>query len=111
MKRNLLLAIAVMFTLSIGAAVYAFNSTTTTTNAASHSCCCKGDSCPMKSKDAKASADAKDSCCNGCCSGEGKESCPMMKEGMSDEMKKMHAERKDGHEGCSCACCGHDEAK
>lgn len=79
MKRNIILAIAAMFTLSIGAAVYAFNSTTTTTtNAAVHSCCCKGDSCPMKSKDAKASADAKESCCkDGCCSGEGKESCPM----------------------------------
>jgi hypothetical protein len=35
-----------------------------------------------------------------------------MKDGkMSDEMKKMHAEKKDGHEGCSCACCSHGEAK
>jgi hypothetical protein len=77
MKRNILLAIAVVFTLSIGAAVYAFNSTTSTTNAAAVSCCCKGDSCPMKSKDAKASADAKESCCkDDCCKGD---SCPMKK--------------------------------
>lgn len=78
MKRNILLAIAVVFTLSIGAAVYAFNSTTTT-NAAAVSCCCKGDSCPLKSKDAKASADLKESCCGDkcdCCSGD---SCPMKK--------------------------------
>lgn len=141
MKRNILLAIAVVFTLSIGAAVYAFNSTSTTTNSAAVSCCCKGDSCPMKSKDAKASADAKESCCkDDCCKGDScpmkkgdasttataagtataadaKHSCPMMKDGkMSAEhhkdMKGMnHADMKDGHEGCSCVCCGHDKAK
>ncbi len=134
MKRNLLLAIAVMFTLSIGAAVYAFNSTTTATNAAA-SCCCKGDSCPMKSKDAKASADAKESCCkDDCCKGDScpmkkgdaaktnangemkHESCPMMKDGkMADHHKDMkgmdhkdmnHAEHKDmKHDGeHSCGC-------
>lgn len=110
MKRNIFLAIAVMFTLSIGAAVYAFNSTTTTTNAATASCCCKGDSCPMKSKDGKASADMKESCCkDDCCKGDScpmkkgdavktdgatasdaKHSCPMMKDGkMADHHKDM----------------------
>lgn len=68
-----------MFTLSIGAAVYAFNSTTTTSNTPAVSSCCKGDSCPMKAKGAKATTAASEkSCCDGCdcCSGD---SCPMKK--------------------------------
>lgn len=113
MKRNIFLAIAVMFTLSIGAAVYAYNSTTTT-NTAAASCCCKGDSCPMKSKDGKATANADDkSCCkDDCCKGDScpmkakadsstaaatatatdsKHSCPMMKDGKmsADHHKEM----------------------
>ncbi|HMT06857.1 MAG TPA: hypothetical protein PKA82_02555 [Pyrinomonadaceae bacterium] len=124
MKRNIILAIAAMFTLSIGAAVYAFNSTTITT-ATTASCCCKGDSCPMK-KDGKASADAKESCCkDDCCKGDScpmkkgdaakadgatatEHSCPMMKEG---KMADHHAEMKHDGEGCSCLCCSHAKAK
>lgn len=138
MKRNILLAIAVMFALSIGAAVYAYNSTTIT-NATAASCCCKGDSCPMKSKDAKAMADAKESCCkDDCCKGDScpmkakadsstatataadsKHSCPMMKDGKMSadhhkEMKDMdHKNMKhDGEHSCGCACCAnHKETK
>lgn len=141
MKRNILLAIAVMFALSIGAAVYAYNSTTIT-NATAASCCCKGDSCPMKAKDAKMStASAEKSCCDdcACCKGDScpmkaktdaakvdgatasddKHSCPMMKDGKMSadhhkEMKDMdHKNMKhDGEHSCGCACCAnHKETK
>lgn len=89
-----------MALLGLGIAVYAVNSNLNSTDAAAMSCCCcSGDSCPMKSKDAKvvtASADATHSCDCACCkdgscpmmkdgkmnmSADGTHSCPMMKEG------------------------------
>src|SRR5687768_4942161 len=76
MKMKMMIAIAALmvFGLSIAAVAY-----TQTAGAASVSAsCCKGDSCPMKNKNA--SAGEKTSCCDDCdcCSGE---SCPMKKQG------------------------------
>ncbi len=93
MKKKILLIISAMALLGIGIAVYAVNSNLNTTNATTMSCCCcSGDSCPMKSKDAKAgaAADAGHSCDCACCK-DG--SCPMMKEGKM----KMSA---DGTHSC-----------
>lgn len=123
------IAALMVFGLSFAAVAY-----TQTAGAASVSAsCCKGDSCPMKNKNA--SAGEKASCCDDCdcCSGE---SCPMKKKGetsaavvkVSDGescammMKKApKAETvsfelanvvvaSDG-EGCCCSCCGKDEDK
>jgi hypothetical protein len=128
-KMTIAIAALMVFGLSIAAVAY-----TKTSGAASISAsCCKGDSCPMKNKNA--SAGEKASCCDDCdcCSGE---SCPMKKKGETSAavvkasdgsscammMKKApkaetasveHANvvvASDG-EGCSCSCCGKDKEK
>jgi hypothetical protein len=66
MKKQTILAIAALLVFGIGNATFAYVNTTGT----SISCaCCKGDSCPMKKKDASGKAV---SCCDGCdcCSGD-----------------------------------------
>ncbi len=112
-----------VFGLSMVAVAY----TTTRTSSASSASCCKGDSCPMKSKNA--STGEKASCCDDCdgCSGD---SCPMKSKGeahatamkMADGEScpmKMKAEKANtvnaelasvvvvkGDENCGCSCCG-----
>ncbi len=123
------IAALMVFGLSIAAVAY----TRTAGAASTAASCCKGDSCPMKNKNA--SAGEKASCCDDCdcCSGE---SCPMKKKGettaavvkVSDgescatmmTKKAPKAETvslnqanvvvaSDG-EGCCCSCCGKDKA-
>lgn len=125
MKKRILLVISAMLLFGIGIAVFAYNTTGTDTAAAA--CCCKGDSCPMKKKDASATATTREkaSCCDDCdcCKGdscpmkkagaashaemkmEGHESCPMMKKADASASMTAHHEAaaKDGT--CSCACC------
>ena len=110
MKRKILLALSilVLFALAIGAFAYARTSSTTTKAAAC--CCCKGDSCPMKKKDAAGKETA--SCCDDCgCCKDGKctgDSCPMKKMGGDAQNRAGHAEHSDG-KGCCCGCCGKDK--
>ena len=66
MKKQTILAIAALLVFGVGNATFAYVNTTGT----SISCaCCKGDSCPMKKKDASGKAV---SCCDDCdcCSGD-----------------------------------------
>ncbi len=73
MRSKVLVIFTAALLFGLGIAVYAYNTTPTNaeTTAASKSCC--GDSCPMKSKDAKASGESTNECC---CKG-GADSCPM----------------------------------
>lgn len=98
MRKRILLAIAALMVFGLAIAAFAY----TTTNAPKNGgmdCCCKGDSCPMKSKDAAGKetascCDKEDCCCKGdscpmkgkdaagkesasCCSKDGADSCPM----------------------------------
>ena len=105
MKKQTLLAIAAMLVFGLGAASFAYKQTNNTTNAAVSCCCCKGDSCPMKSKNASGKEAA--SCCDkeDCCKGG---SCPMKTKGekpqaVSVNMKNVTVVTSD--EGC-CSCCG-----
>ena len=83
MKSKVILIISAMFVLGLGIAVYALNSSSTdTTTIAAACCCCSGDSCPMKSADAKAASETAHECC---CKG-GAESCPMMNGGAAHKM-------------------------
>lgn len=131
MKFKMMIAVAALMVFGLSIATVAY---TKTAGAASMSAsCCKGDSCPMKNKNA--SAVEKASCCDDCdcCSGE---SCPMKKKGetsaavvkVSDGsscatmMKKAPKGEtvslnqtnvvvaSDG-EGCCCSCCGKDKDK
>ena len=128
MNKRILIAIATILVLGLSIAAFALTRTGDTHNAMS---CC-GDSCPMKSKDAKAGETA--SCCDkcDCCGGD---SCPMKANG--EKMNAMHSASgkaascpmmkaesatattvdmkdvtvaKDG-ESCSCSCCGKDKEK
>ena len=122
MKSRVLIIITTVLLFGVGIAVYAYNSNQTTTNTiAASCCCCSGDSCPMKSADTKATAEASHDCC---CKG-GAESCPMMKDGKAHvmhkdlmgsddkthEIHKSMAASAEGKSGCSCACCAHSKEK
>ncbi|HEY8561224.1 MAG TPA: hypothetical protein VIL74_12685 [Pyrinomonadaceae bacterium] len=89
MKRKIMIALTVVFALSLALTVYALNKTNVSPKrAAGTDCCAKKDSCPMKSgagNAEKASCCDKDDCC---CKGD---SCPM----------KMNGEKTEGKD-----CCG-----
>lgn len=93
MKKKFLIAVIAVFVLGLTMVVYAFNQSNNSNKTVAAACCC-GDSCSMKSKDAKTTdSQAKASCCdkdNCCCKGD---SCPMKKQG------------ENASTGC-CACCG-----
>jgi hypothetical protein len=69
MKRQTILAIAALLVFGLGNATFAY---TQTTGTAVSCTCCKGDSCPMKKKDASGKETA--SCCDDCdcCKGDSK---------------------------------------
>src|SRR5262245_59469950 len=107
MKRKLMFAVAVIALFAFSIAAYAY--TTSVSTAAS--CCCKGDSCPMKTKDANGK---EVSCCDNCdCCKDGKctgDSCPMKKKDGSHTMDASHHENMSAdHSGCNCSCCGKDK--
>ena len=134
MRSRVLVILAAVLIFGLGIAVYAYNSTSINAETTTASCCsCCGDSCPMKSKDAKSgekmamSADGEHSCpmmsekkdgmaghdmkmANG-------ESCPMMKDSKDAKMSEMHKgmagmDHKDhatNGDSCSCACCSHNK--
>ena len=112
MKKWTLIIGSAMLVFGLAIAVYALN-TTTTSNAVATASCCKGDSCPMKDKNATADTAAKHENCD-CCGDscpmkkgdaamagmkmEGSESCPMMK---GDAAQKTHGEMKmENGESC-----------
>jgi hypothetical protein len=74
MKKRLFLVVVALLVLGLGAATFAYKQTNNTTAMS----CCKGDSCPMKKKDASGKETA--SCCDDCdcCKGD---SCPMKNKG------------------------------
>jgi hypothetical protein len=123
MKRKLMFTIATLIVLTMSIVALAYTTGGTDTPNAKASCTCCGDSCPMKSKDAKAqttaAADAKTSCDCDCCKGD---SCPMkskdakaggdccgdscpMKTGDKSSMSGMEMK----HDGAmkDCPCCHH----
>lgn len=102
MKKKLLFVVSTFVVLGLAIAVFAFNNTGVSTAPAA---CCKGDSCPMKGKH----AETKDpsSMHENCACKDGKESCPMMKDGaMAGHQMKMdgtpadHQKMMDGKESC-----------
>lgn len=79
MKKKIFLVMSAVLVFGLAIAVYAFNtagSVDASTKAAC--CCCKGDTCPMKDKNAAATdkTAAHDGC--DCCQG-GADACPMKK--------------------------------
>jgi hypothetical protein len=131
MKRKLMFTIATLIVLTLSIVALAYTTSGTDTPNAKASCTCCGDSCPMKSKDAKAqttaAADAKTSCDCDCCKGD---SCPMkskdakaggdccgdscpMKTGDKSSMSGMDMKDMKGmemkHDGAmkDCPCCHH----
>ena len=108
MNKRILLVISVLMLFGLAIVAFAYNQTNTM-NQTAMSCCCKGDSCPMKNKDASASSTA--ACCddpNCCC--KGGDSCPMKMHGEAvhtathGEMKLENTTAEHG-EGCGCPCC------
>jgi len=101
MKRKLMFTIATLIVLAMGIVAFAYNTTGSDTPNAKASCTCCGDSCPMKTKDAKAqttvAGDAKTSCDCSCCKGD---SCPM-----KNKDAKTNATA-TGDAKLSCDCCG-----
>ena len=95
MKSKFLIALTAVFVLAFAAAVYAFNTTNNSDKTAA-SCCAKKDSCPLKDKNASASAekDSTASCCDktDCCCKSG--ACPIKASG-----EKNSAD-------CCANCCG-----
>lgn len=88
MKRKVIMALTVVFALSLAITVFALNQNNVSPKT-SADCCAKKDSCPMKDKQAKSD---KASCCDKddcCCKGG---SCPM----------KMSGEKTS--EGKECCC-------
>jgi hypothetical protein len=120
MRSKLFIIVAAMLVFGIGFAVYAYNSTSTLAETVAASCCCcSGDSCPMKTAEAKAATktEGSHSCC---CMGDGascpmkakgekaangEHSCPMMSEAKHEGHKMAtgakHEMKPDG-EGHSC---------
>lgn len=113
MKKKILVFVSLLALMALSIAAYAYTRTSNgSAVTASSCCCCKGDSCPMKKKDAPSADSAKNaevkndtsaaaSCCDSCehCKGG---SCPMHK---SEGAKA--GDHTAGHaagEGC-CACC------
>ena len=96
MRSKVLLVIAALFVFGLGVAVYALNSSqTTNTTVAAACCCCSGDSCPIKSKDAKATTTKAG---HECCCKAGGESCPMKsKDAQSGDKIAVSA---DGKHSC-----------
>jgi hypothetical protein len=106
MKKQTFLALAAMLVLGLGAATLAYQQTNNMVGKAMSCCCCKGDSCPMKRKDASGKETA--SCCDkdDCCKGD---SCPMKTKGekpqaVSADMKNVTVVSSD--EDCCCSCYG-----
>ncbi|HEV7699814.1 MAG TPA: hypothetical protein VGO43_06270 [Pyrinomonadaceae bacterium] len=111
MRKKVMLTVATLLVFAMAIVAFAYTRTNTdNTMAAASCCCCKGDSCPMKSKDAKtgdaAATDAKASC--DCCKGD---SCPM-KKGDHASMPSGTEMKHDGDmKDCSCSCCHHGDDK
>ncbi len=105
MKRKITLIAAAL--LVLGLAIVAFAYTTDQTPVKAACACCKGDSCPMKKKDASATQTAASADCD-CCKGDscpmhkGGDSCPMHKAG-AGEMK--HESMSGDAKTCDCSCC------
>ncbi len=102
MKRKLIFVLSTFVVLGLAIAVLALNKTSGTSASA---VCCKGDSCPMKGKHAE-KTDASSGHENCACK-DGKESCPMMKDGaIAGHQMKMdgtpadHQKMMDGKESC-----------
>jgi hypothetical protein len=89
MKKKIIMALTVVFALSLAITVYALNQTNVSSNRTAADCCAKKDSCPMKDKQANAD---KKSCCDkdDCCCKGGADSCPM----------KMNGEKTEGKDSC-----------
>jgi len=86
MKKKVIMALTVVFALSLAITVYALNQTNISSNHTAADCCAKKDSCPMKDKQ-EANAD-KTSCCDkdDCC--KSGDSCPMKTNGEKTDGKK-----------------------
>ncbi len=87
MKKKLIMALTVMFALSLAITVFALNQTNVSSNRTAD-CCAKKDSCPMKDK--QATADKKSCCDKDDCCCKGGDSCPM----------KMNGEKTEGKDSC-----------
>lgn len=125
MKKKITLAIAAIMVLGIAVAAFAY--TRTSGRAATAMSCCKGESCPMKNKEA--TSGEKASCCDNCdcCSGDScpmkngeasaatmkmgdAESCPLMKKAADGTEMKPEATTADA-KSCCCSCCGNENKK
>jgi hypothetical protein len=106
MKKKMLIAIAALMVFGLSMVAYAYTKATRTASAPAS--CCKGDSCPMKSKDAS-TGEKKASCCDDCdCCGGG--SCPMKlkSEGSATKMNISDSETPSVEaKDCVCSCCNH----
>lgn len=131
MNKRMILAIAALLVFGLSVAAFAYKQATNANNTAMSPSCCKGDSCPMKHKDASTGETA--SCCDDCCC-KGGDSCPMKNKGetsatgmkMADGascpmMKKEKAQTvsfdkanvviaTDG-ESCCCPCCSKNKER
>ncbi|MBK7392282.1 MAG: hypothetical protein IPI64_03145 [Chloracidobacterium sp.] len=114
MKKRIFVIASAVLVFGLAIAAYALNNSNTSHAVAkAASCCCKGDSCPMKDKNATADTVAKHENCD-CCGDscpmkkgdatmagmkmEGSESCPMMK---GDAAQKTRGEMKmENGESC-----------
>ncbi len=108
MKKKVILATAAIFALGIGVATFAVSTNLNGHNAVADSCC-KGDSCPMKKKDA--SGKEATSCCDNCdCCKDGNctgDSCTLKKK--TEKTAAVGADMQNvayvvSDEGC-CSCC------
>lgn len=108
MKKRMILAIAALLVFGLSIAAFAYKQATTANNTAMTSSCCKGDSCPMKHKDASTGETA--SCCDNCDCCKGGDSCPMKMKGeksaaVSGDMQNVTVAASG--ESCDCSCCDH----
>jgi hypothetical protein len=106
MKKKLMLTVATLFVFTMAIVAFAYTTSGTDTAKAAASCCaCCGDSCPMKSKDAKAqttaAGDAKTSCDCSCCKGD---SCPMHKKDAKTGTSAAADDTSKGHDCCGDSC-------
>ena len=109
MKQRIIFALAALLVLGLAIVVFAYNKTDNSSRHAAMSCCCKDGSCPMKNKDAAATADMQKCCDNpDCCCKTGSESCPMKTQGeatQSVDTQDATVVKSDEH--CNMACCKH----